>query len=216
MHADPYGQLRDQMVAEQLIARGVRDLRVVAAMRTVPRHAFIPEALHADAYLDKPVRIGSDQTISQPFMVGLMTQELCVEPHHRVLEIGTGSGYQTAVLSALCAEVFTIERVPVLAERAGRALAALGHSNVRTRVGDGTEGWPEAAPFDRILVTAAAPRVPAALEEQLREGGRLLVPVGPRDRQVLTAIDRTHDGWVRSESIGCVFVPLIGREGWAP
>jgi len=213
---DPYEEQRKQMVDEQITARGVRDPRVCAAMRAVPRHEFVPEALRADAYFDKPVRIGGEQTISQPFMVALMTQELHLEPHHRVLEIGTGSGYQAAVLSKLCAEVYSVERVPALSERAARALEAAGCANCHLRVGDGTQGWPEAAPFDRILVTAGAPRSPASLEEQLEVGGRLLAPIGPRDRQVLTAVDRTADGWVRSQSIGCVFVPLIGREGWAP
>ena len=216
MQHDPYDEQRRQMVDEQIVARGVRDPRVREAMLTVPRHVFIPEALREAAYFDKPVHIGSEQTISQPFMVALMTQELRVEPHHRVLEIGTGSGYQTAVLSRLCSVVYSIERVRELAECAHRAIDSLGYTNCHLRVGDGTQGWPKAAPFDRILVTAAAPRIPQSLEGQLALNGRLLAPVGPRDRQILTAVDRTEDGWSRSESIGCVFVPLIGREGWAP
>lgn len=216
MQTDPYEEQRRAMVEQQIIQRGVRDPQVHAAMLAVPRHLFVSEALRDDAYLDKPVRIGAEQTISQPFMVALMTQELHLKPHHRVLEIGTGSGYQTAILSRLCAEVYTIERVPALAERAAEALREAGCTNCHLRVGDGTEGWPEQAPFDRILVTAGAPRPPHALEEQLTAPGRLLAPIGPRDRQVLTAIDRTEDGWARSESIGCLFVPLIGREGWAP
>jgi len=216
MHHDPYEVLRRQMVDEQIAARGVRDAAVCQAMLSVPRHLFVPEALRDDAYLDKPVRIGNDQTISQPYMVALMTHELRVEPHHRVLEIGTGSGYQAAILSQLCAEVYSVERVPDLAERAAEALRACGCTNCHLHTSDGTQGWPDHAPFDRILVTAGAPRSPRALEEQLAVPGRLLAPIGPRDRQILTAVDRTRDGWVRSQSIGCLFVPLIGREGWAP
>lgn len=202
------------MVAQQIVPRGVRDPRVLAAMRRVPRHAFVPAALEAEAYLDKPARIGDGQTISQPFMVAAMTQELRLESHHRVLEIGTGSGYQTAVLAALAQWVYSIERIESLAARAQAVLAGQGVSNCTLCTGDGSEGWPEHAPFDRILVTAAAPMLPSGLEAQLAPGGRLLAPIGPRDRQVLTAVDRTADGWVRTQGIGCLFVPLVGKGGW--
>jgi protein-L-isoaspartate(D-aspartate) O-methyltransferase len=206
---------RAAMVERQIEARGVRDIRVLDAMRAVPRHVFVPEALRSQAHDDHALAIGDGQTISQPYMVAVMTEALAPEAHHRVLEVGTGSGYQTAVLARLSGMVFSVERHPRLADLARDTLASLGVTNLVIFVGDGSEGLPDGAPFDRILVTAGAPAVPAALEAQLAVGGRLVIPVGPAGHQHLTTVDR-RDGNVfeRTESIGCVFVPLIGRQGW--
>jgi protein-L-isoaspartate(D-aspartate) O-methyltransferase len=206
---------RERMVERQIAARGVREPRVLDAMRAVPRHLFVPEALRHAAYDDRPLPIAEGQTISQPYMVGVMTQALDPAPHHRVLEIGTGSGYQTAILALLAGEVHSIERHPALAALARQALDAVGAGNVVIHVGDGTEGLPEHAPFDRILVTAGAPSVPESLQRQLAPGGRLVIPVGPAGFQRLTTIDRrADDRFERGESDPCVFVPLIGRFGW--
>jgi protein-L-isoaspartate(D-aspartate) O-methyltransferase len=204
-----FAAARERMVDTQIARRGIRDPRVLQAMRGVPRHAFVPAALSGDAYDDRPLPIGAGQTISQPYMVAAMTEALGVEAHHRVLEIGTGSGYQTAVLAALADRVVSIERHRPLSEQAARALAAAGVANVHLVVGDGTEGYPPDAPFDRILVTAGARSIPAALEQQLADGGRLVIPVGPPDVQYLTIIDRRSDQFIRREGEACVFVPLI-------
>jgi protein-L-isoaspartate(D-aspartate) O-methyltransferase len=203
------------MVERQIAARGVDDVRVLEAMRFVPRHLFVPEPLRSHAYEDRALAIPEGQTISQPYMVAVMTETLGPEAHHRVLEIGTGSGYQTAILARLSAAVFSVERHPALADAAGRTLDATGVVNVVIEVGDGTCGLPAHAPFDRILVTAGAPAVPESLKAQLGVGGKLVIPVGPPGFQHLTTIER-HEGDVfeRRESVPCVFVPLIGREGW--
>jgi protein-L-isoaspartate(D-aspartate) O-methyltransferase len=206
---------RERMVADQLRARGITDPRVLAAMGRVPRHRFVEEALAGRAYGDYPLPIGDKQTISQPYMVALMTQALDLGGGERVLEVGTGSGYQTAVLAELASKVYSIERIRNLAERARALLEELGYYNVLVRVGDGTLGWREEAPFDAILVTAAAPEVPPALVEQLKPGGRLVIPVGGATVQVLKCLIKDPDGSVReSELIGCVFVKLVGEHGW--
>ena len=200
---------------DDLLRRGIRDPRVLEAMAHIPRHRFVPEAERRHAYEDRALSLELGQTISQPYMVAYMTEALRVRPGDRVLEVGTGSGYQTAVLARLAAEVFTIERIGDLQGAARETLEALGVRNVRYRVGDGTLGWPEHAPYDRILVTAGAPAVPPALHEQLSaDGGVLVIPVGEPDLQELIAITRVGDD-VRAEPLlGCRFVPRVGDEGW--
>ncbi len=203
------------MIADQLSRRGIRDARVLRAIAKVPRHRFVDEALETRAYGDHPLPIGEGQTISQPYMVALMSEALALTGTERVLEIGTGSGYQTAVLAELCGKVFSIERLKNLADQATRRLDALGYYNVFVRVGDGTLGWKSEAPFDGILVTAGAPEVPPALVEQLAPGGRIVVPVGDEANQVLRKGVREADG-VRWTNLGdCVFVKLIGAQGWS-
>ncbi len=202
------------MVDSQIVARGVRDPRVLDALRAVPRHLFVPSWEQAGAYDDRPLPIGEGQTISQPYIVALMTAALAARETDRVLEVGTGSGYQTAILARLAREVITIERRAALAAGAERVLRELGVSNVRVIVGDGSEGYAEQAPYNRILVTAGAPAVPESLEAQLADGGRLVIPVGSAGHQVLTVIDRHGAEFVQHEGEGCVFVPLIGRHGW--
>jgi len=202
------------MVENQLIARGINDARVIRAFLKVPRHLFVPEGELEEAYDDHPLPIGDGQTISQPYMVALMTQCLELKGDERVLEVGTGSGYQTAILAELAREVYTIERIEGLAKRAKDVLTGLGYENIHYRVGDGTEGWEEFAPYDAIIVTAAAPKVPPPLIEQLAEGGRLVAPIGRRFGQELVRV-RKEKGRLREEDIcGCVFVPLIGKYGW--
>lgn len=207
-----YKQLRHRMVEEQLVPRDITDERVLEAMRTVRRHEFMPEHVRDLAYIDSPVRIGYEQTISQPYIVAFMTQELGLEPHHKLFELGTGSGYQAAVASLLVDEVFTVEIVPELAERASEDLERLGHENVHVRQGDGWAGWPDEAPFDRIIVTAAAPELPEPLLEQLADGGRMIIPVGPAGgRQDLYLVWKTRDGELKSRAILPVrFVPVTG------
>jgi protein-L-isoaspartate(D-aspartate) O-methyltransferase len=206
---------RRLMVETQIAARGVSDLRVLAAMEEVPRELFVPEHLRSQAFDDHALPIANSQTISQPYIVGIMTALLAAEPHHRVLEVGTGSGYQTAILSRLAAQVFSIERHPVLAEAARQLLESLGSSNVDVRIGDGTAGLAMEAPFDRILVTAGAPSVPAALREQLAEAGRLVIPVGAEGYQHLTVVTRDGSSYHEERHDACVFVPLIGQFGWS-
>jgi protein-L-isoaspartate(D-aspartate) O-methyltransferase len=207
-------ELRVQMVERQIAQRGVRDPRVLQALRDVPRHLFVPDDQRAHAYEDRALPIANGQTISQPYIVAVMTELLKPRADDRVLEIGTGSGYQTAILSRLASEVISIERHSGLADSARRLFVELAIRNVDIRLGDGTEGTPEAAPFDRILVTAGAPAVPDALKDQLAIGGRLVVPVGPPGYQLLTVVDRTSIGFTQQERDACVFVPLIGRHGW--
>ncbi len=202
------------MVEQQLRGRGIRDARVLQAFLDVPRHLFVPRDRLAEAYEDHPLDIGRGQTISQPFMVALMTEALELRGSERVLEVGTGSGYQAAILAELCGVVYTIERLADLSERAQALLGRMGLANVRFRVGDGTLGWPEEAPFDRIIVTAGGPDVPASLEAQLAEGGRLVIPVGDRYGQDLVAVERHGERFERESHGGCVFVRLIGQEGW--
>jgi protein-L-isoaspartate(D-aspartate) O-methyltransferase len=204
-------QQRQQMVAEQIRARGVTSPQVLAAMEQVPRHLFVPESERDQAYEDHPLPIGGGQTISQPYVVALMTALLDLTPRSRVLEIGTGSGYQAAVLSRLAAEVYTIEIVPALGERARDTLARLGYGNVRVRLGDGYRGWPEAAPFDAIVLTAAPHSVPPPLIAQLKPGGRLVVPVGGFD-QDLMVLTKAPDGSIKQEKVLPVrFVPMTGE-----
>jgi protein-L-isoaspartate(D-aspartate) O-methyltransferase len=202
------------MVATQIAARGVRDARVLEAMREVPRHRFVPEEARLEAYEDRPLPIGQGQTISQPYMVATMTETLAPQQEDRVLEIGTGSGYQTAILARLAARVHSMERHAALAERARSVLDSLGITNVQIHLGDGTEGLPEEAPFERILVTAGAPAVPQSLRQQLTDGGRLVIPVGPSDFQHVTIVERRGDQYVERLGDACTFVPLIGRLGW--
>jgi len=210
-----YEGARQKMLDSQIRARNVRDPRVLAAVRTVPRHLFVEEALRDRAYLDKALPIGEKQTISQPYMVAAMTEALELTGRERVLEVGTGSGYQTAILAELAESVFSVERIASFVPLARRRLESLGRYNVLIKVGDGTIGWTEHAPYDAILVAAAAPQLPRPLLEQLRVGGRLVVPMGPEDSQTLMRIRRGEDGF-HEEALGeCRFVKLIGRHGWA-
>lgn len=209
-------QARERMVAQQLEGRGIADPRVLAAMRSIARHLFIDPGLAEHAYDDGPLPIAAEQTISQPYMVALMTEVAELRGHERVLEIGTGSGYQSAVLSQLAAEVYSIEYLPQLYESAARRLASLGITNCFLRCGDGSDGWPEAQPFDVVLVTAAMPGVARALLQQLNEAGRLIAPIGDEDLQTLVRI-RRHRGVWREEYFGeCRFVKMIGRAGFSP
>lgn len=204
-----------KMVEQQIRRRGVRNARVLGAMEKVPRHRFVPKPLIDQAYTDSPLSIGKGQTISQPYMVALMTALLDPKPEDRVLEVGAGSGYQTAILAELAGEVYSIERIPELAEEADRLLSELGYENISIRVGDGSKGWVEASPFAGILVTAGAPDVPAPLLEQLALDGRLVIPIGGAYHQTLYRILRDAKGTQRSAGTGCVFVPLIGAHGWS-
>lgn len=203
------------MVEEQIHARGINNERVLRAMGEIPRERFLPTAQAQHAFADAAITIGLGQTISQPYMVASMTAELDPQPHHRVLEIGTGSGYQTAILARLAREVYTVERLGSLQDDARQLLDSLGIRSVIYRVADGTGGWPEQAPFDRIIVTAGAPQVPKPLIEQLADGGRLVIPVGGHDEQTLTTVVRRGDRTIEIPGFPCRFVKLIGREGWA-
>ena len=205
---------RNQMVADQVAGRGVVDARVLDAMRRVPRHRFVEEALRERAYGDYPLPIGEGQTISQPFMVGRMTELLRLTGREKVLEIGTGSGYQAAVLSLCAARVCTVERLPKIAARARQLLEELGYANVWVRTANGTFGWPDEAPFDRILVAAGGPVVPPPLFEQLVEGGLMVMPVGGAEGQKLQLIEKVRGEMRITEDSGCVFVPLIGKHAW--
>ena len=211
---DPYERERLRMVEEQLVRRGVTDARVLDALRKVPRHLFVEEALRDRAYGDHPLPIGEEQTISQPYIVALMTQLLELSERDKVLEIGTGSGYQTAVLAELARRVCSIERLPRLAERARALLAELGYANVWVRVGSGTLGWPDEAPFDRILVTAGGPSVPPPLFQQLTEGGRLVLPLGDPVNQTLTLVEKVRGEMKTQEHGECKFVKLVGKYAW--
>jgi len=202
------------MVEEQLRRRGIRDERVLAAMAMVPRHLFVPSGSQPESYEDRPLPIGDGQTISQPYMVAIMTQYLDLKGEERVLEIGTGSGYQAAILAELSKMVFTVERISALVQKSERILTDLGYKNIRFQSGDGTKGWAEEAPFDGIIVTAGAPEVPKALRSQLAEGGKMVIPVGPRYSQTLLKILREGDHFEEEDTTGCVFVPLVGEFGW--
>ena len=211
---DDFERLRREMVHFQLERRGVRSRRVLEAMRKVPRHRFVPDAAVREAYTDRPLPIGEGQTISQPYMVAIMTELLELGGAEKVLEVGTGSGYQLAILAELAGEVCSIERHEGLSAAARERMQLLGYRNVKLKVGDGTGGWPEEAPFDGIMVTAGAPDVPAPLVDQLGEGGRLVIPVGEERHQDLFRVTRER-GKVKKESFaGCVFVPLVGKYGW--
>ena len=203
-----------EMIEKQLRRRGIADAAVLAAMGSVPRHEFVPEELRARAYEDVPLPIGDGQTISQPYIVAAMTAALHLHPRERVLEIGTGCGYQAAVLSELAKEVFSVERRPELALSASERLARLGYTNVHVHCGDGTLGLPEFAPFDAILVAAAAPAVPEPLLAQLGEGGRMILPVGDTEHQELQLLEKCGNALRKSALEGCRFVPLVGYHGW--
>lgn len=206
---------RRRMVEEQVIDRGVTDPRVIDAMLKVPRHKFVEEALAGKAYQDAPLPIGEKQTISQPYMVAAMSEALLLNGTETVLEVGTGSGYQAAVLALLADRVFSLERIPSLARRARKMLDENGFSKVNIRLADGTVGWQDMAPFDGIIVTAGAPKVPQEYLDQLSVGGRLIIPVGDRESQVLMRITRVGETEYKKEKmLGCRFVPLIGNQGW--
>ena len=209
-----FARERERMVEEQLIARGVRDPRVIEVMRRLPRHVFVDEALRDRAYGDHPLPIGEGQTISQPFIVGRMTELLQLTGREKVLEVGTGCGYQAAVLAELAERVCTMERIPRLASRARETLERLGYRNVWVRTANGTLGWPDEAPFDRILVAAGGPGVPPPLFEQLAEGGRMVIPVGEVTGQVLQVIEKVQGTMRVTQDSGCVFVKLVGKYAW--
>jgi protein-L-isoaspartate(D-aspartate) O-methyltransferase len=211
---DRFAAERQNMVALQLRARGIHDERVLDAMARVPRHEFVPERFQDRAYDDHPVPIAEAQTISQPYIVAFMLESLALEPNSKVLEVGTGSGYQTALLAELSGHITSIERIPRLAQESQSTLARLGYNNVNIIVGDGSQGLPDAAPFDAIVVAAAAPRVPSALFEQLAENGRMVIPVGPADAQELLLVRKLNGRPLSQRLEGCRFVPLIGAQGY--
>jgi protein-L-isoaspartate(D-aspartate) O-methyltransferase len=204
------------MVDEQLRARGIHDPHVLRIMEVIPRHLFVDDTLTARAYSDHALPIGEEQTISQPYMVALMTQALDLTGDEKVLEIGTGSGYQTAILAELAGNVFTIERIPSVAAKAKERLDTMGYTNIIFRCADGSLGWKEMAPYDRILIAAGAPQIPAFLEEQLKINGIAVVPVGESESQSLVKVTRASEGLLERVLCSCTFVPLIGREGWSP
>jgi len=206
-----YAVLRKRMVEEQLIPRGINHPKVLNAFRKIERHKFIPDNLRGNAYSDFPVPIGDGQTISQPYMVALMSECLDLKGSDKVLEIGTGSGYQTAVLAELAKEVYTIERFADLSKRAELLLTELGYSNIKFMTGDGTAGWAEEAGFDRIIVTCATSSVPKPLIAQLKEGGKMLLPLGESFSQILTLLEKKNNQLEKTEVCGCVFVPLVGK-----
>jgi protein-L-isoaspartate(D-aspartate) O-methyltransferase len=213
--SQPFSEERCSMVESQLRQRGIRDERLLAAMSKVPRHEFVSQQNWNEAYADHPIPIAEKQTTSQPYMIAAMVQAAQIKPEDRVLEIGAGSGYQTAVLAELASQVFAVERYASLAEAAQKTLERLGYRNAKIVTGDGSMGLPEAAPFDAIIVSAAAPRIPQALMDQLAIGGRLLVPVGESDQQLLQLVQRNADGTTSVRTLeGCRFVPLIGEQGF--
>ena len=211
---DPWESARERMVATQIAARGVGDEQVLAAMRRVPRHLFVPAEVRGSAYSDYPLPIGHGQTISQPYIVAMMTSLLQIQPDDHLLEIGSGSGYQAAVLGILAREVISIERIPEVAQLARKNLADAGITNVTVVIGDGTLGFPGGAPYNGVLITAATPSIPSPLVEQLAEGGRLVAPVGSRDLQELVRLTRKGHDLTRESFGGVVFVPLLGEHGW--
>jgi len=209
-----YESERKIMVAEQLIIRGIKDRRVLDAMGKVPRHLFVEEALRSRAYGDYPLPIGEKQTISQPYMVALMTESLELKGNEKVLEIGTGSGYQSAVLAELCDKVYSVERIKSLAVRARKQLDLLGYMNVAIKIFDGTYGWLEHAPYDAIIVTAGAPDIPKIIVDQLSAGGRMVIPIGDEFSQTLVKVEKKKYGITTTNICGCVFVKLVGNHGW--
>ena len=211
---DRYAALRQKMVSAQLRARGIRDERVMAAMARVPRHLFVADEYQDIAYDDHPLPIGEGQTISQPYIVAFMLEVLSLDGSENVLEIGTGSGYQTALLAELARQVYSVERIESLAEAAKIVLQRLGYMNASLIVGDGSRGYAEYSPFDAIVVSAAAPRIPQALLEQLREGGRMTIPVGPSDAQELKLVRKQEGQALITNLEGCRFVPLIAEQGY--
>ena len=202
------------MVREQLVPRGITDLKILNAFRKVPRHNFLPQKYAASAYEDCPLPIGTGQTISQPYMVALMTQCLELTPEVTVLEVGTGSGYQTAILAELASVVYSVERLQSLTEKAKTVLKDLGYQNIRIKVGDGTIGWSEYAPYDRIIVTAGAPSIPKPLVAQLKAAGELVIPIGGSFNQTLTRARKLKKKIEINQICSCVFVPLMGKHGW--
>lgn len=211
---DHYQELRDAMVERQIKARGISDPRLLEAMRRVPRHLFVPPAQRERAYEDMPLPVGEGQTISQPYMVAWMTDLLRLKGDEVVLEIGTGTGYQAALLGLMAAGVYTVERIEALALSARRRLADFGFENIEVVEGDGSKGLPEHAPYKGIMVTAGSPQVPQVLTEQLADGGRLVIPVGTASMQMLTVVERRAEELVTREEGSCVFVPLVGKYGW--
>ena len=209
-----FRKLREDMVKDQLISRGIFDKLVLDAMKKVPRERFIPKDLEGSAYDDCALPIGEGQTISQPYMVAIMTEKLGLSGSEKVLEIGTGSGYQAAVLAEIAKEVYTIERIPAIAERSQKIFDELGYKNIKVIVGDGTLGLPEKAPFGGIIVTAGSPDIPKPLVDQLSDGGKLVIPVGETFEQTLTIVTKHGSKLDVERSIGCVFVPLVGKFGW--
>lgn len=212
---DPFEVARRRMVTEQIIPGGVRDPKVLEAMKKVMRHAFVNPGMENQAYEDRPLQIGFGQTISQPLMVALMTEALRLSGSERILEIGTGSGYQAAVLAEIAKEVYTVERISELSIRARKVLYRLRYNNIKLRIGDGTLGWPEEAPFDSIIVTAGAPALPQKLIEQLADGGRLVVPVGDAELQYLEVLERAGKEIRKRSVTACRFVKLVGAQGWS-
>ena len=213
-HKLDFAKARQRMVDEQIASRGIRDMRVLNAMSKIPRHLFVEEALYGQAYNDYPLPIGEKQTISQPYMVALMTEALELKGDERVLEIGTGSGYQAAILAELAEWVYSVERIRSLANRARKLLDELNCYSVEIRVSDGTNGWKEKAPYQAITVTAGTPEIPQPLLDQLAPGGRLVVPVGNAFSQTLVRVLRTNKGFKQEDMGGCHFVKLIGKHGW--
>jgi len=209
-----FPKARLKMVEEQIASRGIKDAGLIAAMKKIPRHLFVEEALQSQAYTDHPLPIGEKQTISQPYMVALMTEALLLTGKEKVLEIGTGSGYQTAILAEMCEKVYSVERIRPLAIRARKLLYELGYFNVEIKIFDGTFGWTEESPFDAILVTAGSPDIPQPLVDQLAMGGRLVIPVGDAFVQDLFRVTKTKEGVKREDLGGCRFVKLIGKYGW--
>ncbi len=208
-----FQELRDRMVNDQIVARGIVDKRVIEAMRRVPRHEFVPSELAFQAYEDHPLSIGWGQTISQPFIVAFMTQAVDLQPASRVLEVGTGSGYQAAVLAQICDEVYSIEIIPELAERAAAVLKVLGYDNIHVTTGDGYEGWPEHAPYDAIVVTCSPTDVPPPLVEQLAEGGRMIIPIDENGNQSLVLMNKKDGRLSRRSILPVLFVPMIHKKG---
>jgi protein-L-isoaspartate(D-aspartate) O-methyltransferase len=215
MNKENFARTRLKMVEEQVVARGIKDARVIAAMRKVPRHLFVEEALQNQAYSDRPLPIGEKQTISQPYMVALMSEALQLTGKEKVLEIGAGSGYQTAILAEMARQVFSVERILSLTMKARMLLINLGYTNVEVKFSDGTEGWIGESPFDAIIVTAGSPDIPQPLVDQLAVGGRLVIPVGDESVQDLIRLTKTEEGIKREDLGGCRFVKLIGRHGWS-
>lgn len=211
-----YDRLRQEMVEKQIVARGIANVQVLAAMRSVPRHLFVSEALMDQAYSDFPLPIGEQQTISQPYIVAEMTQSLQLSPDDRVLEIGTGSGFQAAILAQIVYRVYTIERIHSLYIKTRKLFDRLGYHNIVTRYSDGTTGWKDEGPFDAIIVTAGSPEIPAVLVNQLKIGGRMVIPVGSQHSQDLIKLVRDEDGIHQTNMGGCRFVKLVGEHGWRP
>ncbi|MEW6068588.1 MAG: protein-L-isoaspartate(D-aspartate) O-methyltransferase [Nitrospirota bacterium] len=209
-----FKELREFMVKTQLVPRGIKDERVLNAMRKVPRHIFVAEHIQHKAYDDTALSIGESQTISQPYMVAVMTELLEIKGNERVLEVGTGSGYQVAILAELAKEVYSVERIAALSKKAEEKIRSLGYNNTYFKVGDGTLGWPEQAPFDRIIITAGTPKIPEPITGQLSEGGLIIAPVGDRFSQQILKLKKSQGKFSETFHTPCVFVPLIGKYGW--